>query len=164
MNRTRSGSAEFTVPNQPQQMRTVESDDALFDLVPDVSADTQTEPVSHDAVDKPVSQAWAELGSRERFVLPRGLGRESLDALHVMSPNPQTERAIRRDDMNQHYGLMGDVVLTDEQQENLRAAAKQGQANRVVRRINSGMSEQEAVAREMVLRTRQGRDPKEIAL
>lgn len=163
MNRTRSGSTESSSPSQPQQMRSVESDDALFDLVPDVSSDAKPESVFHDSVDKPASQAWVELGSREPFVLPRGLGRESLDSLHVMSPNPQTARAIRRDDLDQRYGLMGDAELTDEQRENLRKAAKQGQADRIARNIADGMSKEEAVAREMVRATRQGRDPREIA-
>ena len=164
MNRTRSRSAEFPLSKQSQDVTFVKSDDALFGVEPATAQDSIPDSPFNPAPDKAGSQAWADLGSRELFELPRGLDRDSLNAIHAMSPNKQTERAIRRDNLNEHYGLTGDVKLTDEQLDNLRAAARQGQPDRIARRIQEGMSEQEVVAREMIRASRLGKDPSEISL
>lgn len=162
MNRTRSGSGEFPQPQQPDKLVVAPSEDALFDLVPDRPPRTPAMPQAVEQ--KPPSAAWTDTGSRKPFVLDDDLDRSALDAIHAMSPNRQTERAIHQDDTNRRFGLSGHAELSDDQLANLKAAAEQGSRDRVARRIEAGMSHEEAVAREMVRATRLGKDPQQFAL
>lgn len=150
MSKVRLGSAEFSQPTKPDPLEMVGSDGDLFDLASeeDIKPDSSIVPLVH-VLEPHISEAWEDIGKHEPFVAPADEGQ--VLAIERQTPNPITDRAAHRIELDHRLGLAGIINRTPDQDEQLRRASQQGHDAIEQGLIDKGMSPAEAHARILII-------------
>ena len=153
MKRPESSDSEFSPP--PLFDLPTEGEDVATPIVPLVSP--KSAPVARRR------EAWDDIANHDGpFIVPDD--EDQVFTIEAYSPNPATAREVGRIETNRRFGLTGKVNRNPEQDENALRASEEGHAAKEQRRIEAGMSPENARALRIVEAIRRGKDSKGLTL